>query len=205
MKKLFITLIAFLPLTMWAQDNTWELPEMEQEEAAETKENPNQKYLKGAVPLIDGKVVFNTTIEAPGKTAAEIYDILHKYMLKMTTEKNQIHSELVIADANTHELGGSYEEWLVFKRNAISLDRTRFSYVLEAKCEYGKAHLSLNRIRYLYEENRNPQHLKAETWITDNEAVNKKNTKLYPITGKFRRKTIDRKDFLFNKIETLLK
>ena len=80
MKKLFITLIAFLPLTMWAQDNTWELPEMEQEEAAETKENPNQKYLKGAVPLIDGKVVFNTTIEAPGKTAAEIYDILYKML-----------------------------------------------------------------------------------------------------------------------------
>ena len=35
--------------------------------------------------------------------------------------------------------------------------------------------------------------------------MNKKNTKLYPRTGKFRRKTIDRKDFLFNKIESLLK
>jgi len=35
--------------------------------------------------------------------------------------------------------------------------------------------------------------------------VNKKGTKLLPITGKFRRKTIDRKDFLFNKFETLLK
>jgi colicin import membrane protein len=45
----------------------------------------------------------------------------------------------------------------------------------------------------------------AEEWITDKEAVNKKNTKLLPISGKFRRKTIDRKDFLFNKFESLLK
>ena len=65
--------------------------------------------------------------------------------------------------------------------------------------------MTLSRIRYLYDENRTPQHLKAEEWITDKEAVNKKGTKLLPITGTFRRKTIDRKDFLFNKFETLLK
>jgi colicin import membrane protein len=44
----------------------------------------------------------------------------------------------------------------------------------------------------------------AEEWISDEYAVNKKRTKLYPISGKFRRKTIDRKDFIFNKFETLL-
>jgi colicin import membrane protein len=57
----------------------------------------------------------------------------------------------------------------------------------------------------LYEEERKPMRLKAEEWITDDEAVNKKNTKLLPVTAKFRRKTIDRKDFLFNKFESLLK
>ena len=59
-------------------------------------------------------------------------------------------------------------------------------------------------IRYFYEELRNPQHLKAEECITDRYAMNKKQTRLYPNTGKFRRKTVDRKDFLFNKIESLL-
>ena len=44
----------------------------------------------------------------------------------------------------------------------------------------------------------------TEEWISDKEAVNKKNTKLLPLSGKFRRKTIDRKDFLFNKFESLL-
>ena len=205
MKKLIVTILALMPLTMWAQDNTWELPEQEQEEVKAEKENPDQKYLLGAVPVVDGKVVFSKTIEAPGKSAAQIYGILKQYMEKMTTESNQIHSQLLVADDSKHELGGSYEEWLVFKKTLLQLDQTRFLYVLEANCSDGKADVTLSRIRYLYDENRNPEHLKAEDWITDKEAVNKKGTKLLPITGKFRRKTIDRKDFLFNKFETLLK
>ena len=206
MKKLIVTILALMPLTMWAQDNTWELPEMEQEEAVKTvKENPNQKYLQGAGPLVDGKVVFSQTIAAPGKSASQIYDILKQYMDKLTRESNQIHSQLLVTDSIKHELGGSYEEWLVFKRSAIQLDQTRFLYVLEAKCANGKADVTLSRIRYLYDEFREPQHFKAEEWITDKEALNKKGTKLLPVSGKFRRKTIDRKDFLFNKFETLLK
>lgn len=205
MKKLIVTILALMPLTMWAQDNTWELPEQEQEEVKAEKENPDQKYLLGAVPVVDGKVVFSKTIEAPGKSAAQIYGILKQYMEKMTTESNQIHSQLIVADDSKHELGGSYEEWLVFKKTLLQLDQTRFLYVLEANCSDGKADVTLSRIRYLYDENRNPEHLKAEEWITDKEAVNKKGTKLLPISGKFRRKTIDRKDFLFNKFETLLK
>ena len=205
MKKLIVTILALMPLTLWAQDNTWELPEQEQEEVKAEKENPDQKYLLGAVPVVDGKVVFSKTIEAPGKSAAQIYGILKQYMEKMTTESNQIHSQLIVADDSKHELGGSYEEWLVFKKTLLQLDQTRFLYVLEANCSDGKADVTLSRIRYLYDENRNPEHLKAEEWITDKEAVNKKGTKLLPISGKFRRKTIDRKDFLFNKFETLLK
>lgn len=205
MKKLIVTILALMPLTMWAQDNTWELPEQEQEEVKAEKENPDQKYLLGAVPVVDGKVVFNKTIEAPGKSASQIYGILKQYMEKLTKESNQIHSQLIVADDSKHELGGSYEEWLVFKKTLLQLDQTRFLYVLETNCSDGKADVTLSRIRYLYDENRTPQHLKAEEWITDKEAVNKKGTKLLPITGKFRRKTIDRKDFLFNKFETLLK
>ena len=62
MKKLIVTILALMPLTMWAQDNTWELPEQEQEEVKAEKENPDQKYLLGAVPVVDGKVVFSKTI-----------------------------------------------------------------------------------------------------------------------------------------------
>ena len=206
MKKFWILLLAAMPIGLWAQDNTWELPEEEQEEElAQTNEvDPNAKYLRGAVPEVDGKVVFTKTIEAPGKSAAKIYTILRNYMLRMTRAQNQINSHLVIEDTVNYELGASFEEWLVFKRSAIQLDQTRFYFVLEVKCEDGKATVTMSRIHYLYEEQRKPEHIKAEGWITDDYAVNKKNTRLYPGSGKFRRKTIDRKDFIFDKFESLL-
>lgn len=203
-KKFFILLLLALPLTANAQ-NTWEMPE-EDETTEVAKSNPDAKYLVGAVPTIDGKVVFSTTIEAPGKSADDIYAILQKYMLKMTKEKNQFDtSQLSIQDSAQHLLAGVYQEWLVFKNSGLSLDRTRFKYTLVAKCEDGKAEVTLSRISYLYEEQRNPQKYTAEEWITDEYALRKSKEKLAPISGKFRRKTIDRKNFIFNKFQTLLK
>ena len=206
MKNILMLLLTLMPLTLWAQANTWERPEEETEDVVQTqKTNPDEKYLKGAVPEVDGKVVFSKTIEAPGKSADEILSIVKKYMEKMTREKNQINSQIFNDDNKKYEVVGQYEEWLVFRSNAIMLDQTRLYYILTAQCENGKVNLTISRIQYLYEENRKPQRIKAEEWITDKEAVNKKNTRLYPISGKFRRKTIDRKDFLFNKFESLLK
>ena len=204
MKKLLITILALVPLTLWAQDNTWErADEDEQEEVKQDGEDP--KYLRGAVPEVDGKVVFSKTIDAPGKSATEIFKIVRTYLEKMTKEKNQINSRLVIDDAENHQVAGSFEEWLVFKSIAIYLDQTRLRYVLSVKCDDGKAEVTMCRIRYLYDEYRKPQDILAEGWITDDYAVNKKNTRLFPNSGKFRRKTIDRKYFIFNKLETLLK
>lgn len=206
MKKLFFTLLMLVPMTLWAQDNTWERPEVdEQAEAAKAKENPDAKYLKGAVPEVNGKVVFTKHINAPGKSAAQIYDILHQYLQKMVKEKNQLeNSKLITEDTQKHELVASFEEWLVFKKSALVLDQTRFYYAIKAECKNGGVDVTMSHIRYLYEEQRNPQRLVAEGWITDKDAVNKKNTRLFPGSGKFRRKTIDRKDFLFNKFEALL-
>ena len=208
MKKFIMTLLVLAPLAMWAQDNTWEKPEVEEEATTQKAEKikVNQKYLRGAVPEVNGQVVFTKHIDAPGKSASQIYDILHAYMSKMTKEKNQLEStKLVKEDAAAHLVAGWYEEWLVFRSNAIYIDRTRLYFALTAECKDGGADITMSNIRYLYEENRSPQRLRAEEWITDKEAVNKKNTKLLPISGKFRRKTIDRKDFLFNKRESLLK
>lgn len=206
MKKLFFTLLMLVPMTLWAQDNTWERPEVdEQAEAAKAKENPDAKYLKGAVPEVNGKVVFTKHINAPGKSAAQIYDILHQYLQKMVKEKNQLeNSKLITEDTQKHELVASFEEWLVFKKSALVLDQTRFYYAIKAECKNGGVDVTMSHIRYLYEEQRNPQRLVAEGWITDKDAVNKKNKRLFPGSGKFRRKTIDRKDFLFNKFESLL-
>ena len=207
MKKLAWLLFSLLPLCAWAQDNTWEKPEEEEEvvEQSSVKVNPDAKYLRGAVPEVDGKIVFAQTIEAPGKNARQVYDIVRKYMEKMLREKNQINSQMVVIDSINMSLAAKYDEWLVFKSNTIILDRTQLIYVLQAECHDGKADISISRINYIYGENRDELRYKAEEWISDKAAVNKKNTRLLPLSAKFRRKTIDRKDFLFNKFESLLK
>lgn len=205
MKKFIIAMMIALPMAATAQ-NTWEMPEEEEVAEKTVKVNPDAKYLAGAVPTVDGKVVFSTTLKAPNKSANEIYSILKKYMLRMTKEKNQFEtSYLSIQDSVNHMLAGVYQEWLVFKSSGLSLDRTRFKYTLIAQCEDGKADITISRISYLYEEERNPQKYTAEEWITDENALRKSKQKLLPISGKFRRKTVDRKDYLFNKMQSLLK
>lgn len=202
MRKFFLTMMLALPLFAAAQ-NTWEMPEANEKGVTA---NPDQKYLVGAVPVVDGRVVFHTVIDAPGKSADQIYGILHSYFKKMLKEPNQSEqSRLTLEDSVKHDLCGSFQEWLVFKRTALVLDRTRFLYNLVAECSDGKADISLTRIVYLYDEERNLQTLKAEDWITDEYGLKKSKQKLSRISGKFRRKTIDRKDYLFNKMASLLK
>ena len=198
MKKILIALLMMMPVLASAQDNTWERIEVE--------EHPDAKYLApNAVPEIDGMVRWQTTLYAEGKAADEIYDILLQQMTKMTTEANQIGgSAVVLQDREKHELGAVYHEWLVFQDKVFSLDRTHFNFQLRVTITDGKCDVTIDHITYDYELERKPQHYKAEEWITDKYAVNKKHTKLYPISAKFRRKTIDRKDFIFNKFNTLI-
>ena len=202
MKKLFIAILMAMPLIASAQDNTWERIE----QAQVVKDNPDAKYLvDGAVPFVDGVVCWQTTINAPGKTAKQIYDILYKQMDKMVNEPNQIaNSAIVQDDKEKHELGAIFHEWLVFKNSTLSLDRTQLNFQLMVKYADGKADVKISHITYDYDLERKPVHYKAEEWITDKYAVNKKHTKLYPISAKFRRKTIDRKDFIFSKFNSLL-
>ena len=200
MRKIILAAVLCMPLCAIAQ-NTWEMPE-----TTMTASNPDAKYLAGAVPEVDGKVVFKTTIEAPGKSAGEVFDTLEKYLQKMTKEPNQFEqSRVTVAEREQGQLVGTYQEWLVFKSTALVLDRTRLFYTLSIDCFDGRAEVTMTNIFYLYYEERLAMNYKAEEWITDKWGLTKKQNKLSRVSGKFRRKTIDRKDYLFNKFEQLLK
>lgn len=198
MKKLLIAIMLCLPMIGMAQ-NSWE-------EENSSKVNPDQKYLVGAVPVVDGQVQFSTEIKAEGKSAEQIYEIILKYFNQLIKEDNQLEQSRITAkDSINHQLAVSLQEWLVFKNKPLVLDRTRFMYTLIAQCEDGKATIIMKRIYYLYDEERDPITYKAEEWITDQYGLKKNKQKLSRVSGKFRRKTIDRKDYLFNKIASLLK
>ena len=197
MKQLLISLLVALtaPLSATAQDNAWEQSESSTAQAV----NPDQKYLAGAVPLVDDYISFETTIAAPGKSQKQVLDIMRQQLTALTKDASQLdQSRLVIDDADKGQLCGSYRERLVFKNKPLQLDYTIFNYHVIADCRDGEATVKLTRIIYIVDPERDAQMMRGEEWITDRYGLNKSQTKLARVSGKFRRKTIDRKDYLFN-------
>lgn len=170
------------------------------------KNDANARYLAGAVPVVNGKVVFTLDIDVPGKDAEEIFNSVYAFLDNQAKEEKQKEeSGITLFNKKEHVVAARYSEWLQFRKNTIMLDQTEFNYTIIANCTNEHLKMTLERINYVYEENR-PDGIKAtaETWITDDRALNKKKTKLAPMTGKFRRKTIDRKDEIFTAITQML-
>jgi colicin import membrane protein len=127
-------------------------------------------------------------------------------MTRLTKEDNQFEQSTIVQLENNDysQIVGSYQEWLVFKNKPLVLDRTRLFYHLIAEIKDGEATIKMTRIHYLYDEEREPTPYKAEEWINDKYGLNKKMTKTSRVSGKFRIKTIDRKDYLFNRLTKVL-
>ena len=179
----------------------------------EVKVTLNPKYAVGAVPIVNGTVVFEQTFNAPGKSEKQIYDLVKGKLSEWIMEPNQITfennariSNIVYDKPEEGTIAARFYEYLVFKRAALVLDRTEFDFTLTVMCKDGKATVRMNRMRYVYEKDR-PGGINepAENIITDENALNKKKDKFNRMFGKFRKKTIDRKDYIFNEIEKLLK
>lgn len=169
------------------------------------------KYLAGAVPVLDGSVTFTLDMEVPGKSAGDIYQVVYEYMEELTEDDNQktgepIKSAIALVNESQHQIAARMCEWLVFNNSFISLDRSEFNYTLVASCTDNHLHMTMTRINYNYEENRDTGfRTKAEDWITDEFALNKNKNKLNRLSGKFRRATINRKDEIFNGIKEALR
>jgi colicin import membrane protein len=90
---------------------------------------------------------------------------------------------------------------IVFKSTAFVADESKISYNFQVAVKDGTFTMKMTDIKYRYEEGREGggQIFPAEDWITDKEAYNRKGTKFLKSTGKFRIKTIDLKDNLFQK------
>lgn len=202
------------PATTASQDSGWVIPTATKKETpkpaaqvngAKLKEDP--KYLEGAITFDEqGKIVFDTEIEAPGKSAAQLYDLVFDYMSGLTQDKESKASRMALVNKDEHIIVNTMDEWLVFSNSFISLDRTECKYNLIAKITDGKVSLSINHINYIYEEGRQTGFkLPAEEVIIDKVALTKKKNDLARIFGKFRKKTIDRKDQIFSEIAALVK
>ena len=166
------------------------------------KKEVDAKYLRGAVPEVNGIVTFSEDFSVPGKSQDEIYQVMYKFVQDSIIGRG-IKGERTSIISDGKEDGtivARNEEYIVFRRSAFNLDRTRFRYHLIVKTSDEKVHMELTKITYYYNEDAEGKKgltYKAEEWISDKEAVNKSNTRLYPRCGKFRIKTVDRVESVF--------
>lgn len=192
MKNLLLLILTLLPFFAMAKDN-------------KKNDNSNPKYLEGAITLKDDKIVFEDEIKAQSMSKDELYETLLKWAEKRFVPDNKLNSRVVYTNKENGEIVASAEEYMVFSSTALSLDRTRIYYHFYIQVKDGECNVTMSRIRYWYDENRDGgERYSAEEWITDEMALNKKKTKLAPICGKFRRETIDLKDALFSSVRECL-
>lgn len=155
--------------------------------------NPDAKYLVGAVPEVNGKVVFSKEYQIPGMSQEEVFDRVANWMEgRLALNKN--NSRVVLKDKEKGQLVGLSDEWIVFSSTALSLDRTRILYQLFVECQAEKCRLEVNKINYIYREGK--ERYSAEEWVVDKYALNKDKTKLVRGLAKWRRKTVDLMDNL---------
>ena len=185
MKKLFLLFAFCIPFFASAQNN--------------------DKYLAGAVTTIDGRVTFKAETSIPNMTQEQFFTALLDWANQRFQPDGKMNARVLYQNPEEGSIAIGGEEYLVFSSTALALDRTRIYYQLKLFCDTGKCDIEMTRIRYWYNETRDGgEKYDAEEWITDEWALNKSKTKLAPISGKFRRKTIDLYDGLLKEIQAAL-
>lgn len=170
-------------------------------------------YMAGAVPEVDGKVVYSTSIAAPGKNKNELYAKLASWAnLRFTANQargewtdpdfftNTEYAQITTADKQDGHIMCRGAEEMVFSNKTLAKDYAHVYYILDLNVTEGCVNFNMNNISYVYVGgSENPERVTAEEWITDAEAINKKG-ELRRISGKFRVKTVDLKDELIKEI-----
>ena len=172
---------------------------------AQTTDKEINKNSEEVIPVVNGKVTFEEIIPAEGYTANEIKDIVDKWIKERFVKPTVISAKQFTAN-NPKATILKGEEYLVFKKAALVLERTRIYYYLTLTANDGSCTFNMSRITYWYDDEDDKGGIKmiAEEWITDENAINKKG-KLKKFEGKFRNKTLELKEILVNDLTARLK
>lgn len=169
------------------------------------KQPVEAKYLAGGVPMVDGIVTFTRNIEIPFSTQDELYKKTLHWLGQYFKKEGVLTRKTLARDTTAGFIQVGINEYIVFKQNALCLDRSQMIFALAVQAKEGGVKVTMNNISYYYEEERDAQKYTAEEWISDDRALNKAKTKLLPLSAKFRIKTIDTFDEICGNLEAHLK
>ena len=188
MKKLFTILLACATMSTSIAQIT--APVIEE------KSETDIRYMAGAVPEVNGKVVLTRTVEVPaGLTQQEVMNRVDAWLVRCTKDE-RMHYNQRLPKAADNGLQHSYSVELTFSKSFLAHDFAELAYVLAVRYEGGQLVMEMSHINYKYNENNKLNKYTAEEMIVDKYALNKKKTKLIFGFKKFRMKTIDLLDEL---------
>ena len=202
-------LFASLPFSAMAQSE-WEVPEFEKKPEKEVVKEKTEKEKKkssiepqygvGMVPMVDGGVEWTVKIPAQGRSGQELFDKALTAMNNATKAPGQSkQSRITAVNRKEFIIAAHFDEEMVFSNSTFAKDFADFRYTLIVRCKDGEEEITLCRLSYRYNIGRPEEEVTpAEELITDEECMNKTKTKFYKTHGKFRKKTIDRKEEIVN-------
>lgn len=183
-KRIFIILFALVSVLVQAQQNA--------------------KYLAGAVPEIDGKIVFSRTITVNNNISSkDLFQLMDKWAKDNYTSDSDSKNRVLLSDEADLSIACLGDNKLVFKKNAFVLDQASMIYQLILNIEKGKCEAVIRNIKYDY-PSESKSLLPAEDVISDETALDQKKGKLYKRFDKFRIHTVDSVNGIFNSIDLYL-
>lgn len=179
MKRLLLLLL-LLPLSLFSQE-------------------VDSKYLAGAVPEVDGKVVFSQTLNIPNMSQDKIFDSMLEWANKYFQPNGQTNCKVLNANKEKGEIACFGAEYLILNPESILLNKALINYHLILTCTEGQCKIQISHITYYHQVSSSDQPEKhtAETWISDEYALNKNKDNLLRLPSRFRISTIDMVDKIF--------
>jgi len=163
----------------------------------------NAKYLAGAVPEVNGKVVFNKTINVKEKVSADqLFNLMDKWAKQNYVSDGNLINRILLSDPAKKNIACAGEKYLVFQSSALVLDRAKMSYQLVMAIKDQTCDVTIRNIKYEYSDSKEPH--QAEEMIIDKIALNKNKDKLNRYYDKFRSHTVDSINSIFNSIDVYL-
>ena len=185
-KYLLSVLLGIVSLSVWAKGDI------------------DPKYGVGAIVTNEnGKVYFQQSFPIPsGMTQDQCYELMLNWAKGRFAQPFVQAGRVLTENAQSKRFVFHADQTITFKRTGLVADESRIEYNFSVAIGDNSVTATMTDIKYRYEEGREGggQLLNAEDWITDEEAFNAKKTRFLKRTGKFRIKTIDLKDSLFDSI-----
>ncbi len=167
------------------------------------QEDKNSRYLGGAVPEVNGKVIFQRQISTDQKISDNLFFTLVSRWAeeKFSTLENS-GNVLKLSNPVSKQLIKEAVTPLVHRDNAFVFDVVQMHYQIYLQVEDSVCNIALSNITLHYPSWTKPQ--TAEELISDKAALNKRKTSMHGYHAKFRKLVVDSVDQVFTSLDIFL-